>query len=138
MEFWILFQREYREKVCSKTFILSTLLGLVVILGLSFAPAIMDKIKSADKQQIIVLETSGRVTPFLEKNLQDKLPSGEPEFSFQIMNADDSNWSTKKREAIDQLLTGKISAVVEFSSPEAPGKVIWHSKKLKWEEHLLR
>lgn len=131
MEFWILFQREYREKVCSKTFILSTILGLVVILGLSFAPAIMDKIKSADKQEIIVLETSGLVTPFLDINLQDKLPNGEPEFSFQAMNADVSNWSTKKAEAIDQLLTGKISAVVEFSPPEAPGKVIWHSKKIE-------
>lgn len=130
MKFWILIQREYRERVRNKTFIISTLLGLIIILGLSLAPAIFDKIKSADRQQITVIESSGQITAFLEENLQDKLPSGERQFSFQTLNANASDWSTQKKEGLDQLLAGKTSAVLEFFPPDAPERIIWHSKKI--------
>ena len=75
MELLVLIQREYGERVRNKTFIVSTILGLFAILALSFAPAIMDKIKSSDKSQIAILEQNGQVTTYLDEQLQNKFLS---------------------------------------------------------------
>jgi ABC-type Na+ efflux pump, permease component len=130
MRLLVLIQREYAERVRDKTFIISTIFGLLVILGLSFMPAIMDKIKSADKSQIIVLEQTGQVTTYLEEQLQDKLPNGERKFSFQTVLANSSNWADQKKVLLEQLAEGKTSAVLEIAPPGAPDSMIWHSKKI--------
>jgi ABC-2 type transport system permease protein len=126
----VLIQREYGERVRNKTFIVSTIIGLIVILGLSFAPAIMDKIKSADKSKITILEQTGQVTPYLDEQLQTKLPNGDREFSFQAVVANSSNWADQKKVLLDKLLAGETSAVLEIAPPGAADRVIWHSKKI--------
>ncbi len=131
MKLLLLMAREYRERVRSKTFIISTLIGLLVILGLSFAPVIIDKIKSADKSYIAVLEQTGQVTTYLSEHLEDKLPNGEREFTFTATKANNAEWASQKKQLIDELLTGKISAVLEVSPPGASDKVIWHSKQIE-------
>ena len=126
----VLIQREYGERVRNKTFIISTMIGLIVILGLSFAPAIMDKIKSADKSKITILEQTGQVTPYLDEQLQTKLPNGDREFSFQAVVANSSNWADQKKVLLEKLLAGETSAVLEIAPPGADDRVIWHSKKI--------
>jgi ABC-2 type transport system permease protein len=126
----VLIQREYAERVRNKTFIIATVIGLLVILGLSFMPVIMDKIKSADKSQIIVLEQTGQVTTYLDEQLQDKLPNGEREFSLQTVLADPANWADQKKILLEQLAGGKTSAVLEIAPPGAPESMIWHSNKI--------
>jgi len=126
----VLIQREYGERVRNKTFIISTIIGLIVILGLSFAPAIMDKIKSADKSKITILEQTGQVTPYLDEQLQTKLPNGDREFSFQAVVANSSNWADQKKVLLEKLLAGETSAVLEIAPPGADDRVIWHSKKI--------
>ncbi len=126
----VLIQREYAERVRNKTFIIATVIGLLVILGLSFMPVIMDKIKSADKSQIIVLEQTGQVTTYLDEQLQDKLPNGEREFSLQTVLADPANWADQKKILLEQLAGGKTSAVLEIAPPGAPESLIWHSNKI--------
>lgn len=126
----VLIQREYGERVRDKTFIVSTVIGLFVILGLSFAPAIMDKLKSADKSQITILEQTGQVTPYLDQQLQSKLPNGEREFSFQAVVANATDWAEQKKVLLEKLAAGKTSAVLEIAPPSAPDSIIWHSKKI--------
>jgi len=126
----ILIQREYGERVRNKTFIFSTIIGLFIILGLSFAPAIMDKIKSADKSQITVLEQTGQVTSYLDEQLQNKLPNGEREFSFEAVVANSSAWANQKKALLEKLVAGKTSVVLEITPPGAPDSVIWHSKNI--------
>lgn len=130
MELLVLIQREYGERVRNKTFIVSTILGLIAILALSFAPAIMDKIKSADKSQITVLEQTGQVTTYLDGQLQNKLPNGERQFSFQTVVANPTDWADQKKVLIEKLLASETSAVVEIAPPGAPNSVVWHSKKI--------
>jgi len=126
-----LIQREYLQRVRNKTFILTTVIGLLVILGLSFAPVIMDMIKAADKAKVTVLEQSGEVTKYLDSALQDKLPNGEREFAFQVVTAATSaEWPEKLQAAIEELKAGKSSAVLEIAPPQAPGGVVWHAKKI--------
>jgi ABC-2 type transport system permease protein len=129
MELLILIKREYGARVHNKAFIVSTIFGLLVILGLSFAPAIMDKIKSADKSQITVLEQTGQVTTYLEEQLQDKLPNGEREFSFQAVLASSSDWVDQKNDLLEKLVAGKTTAVLEIP-PGAADSFIWHAKNI--------
>lgn len=126
----VLIKREYRERVRNKTFLVSTLIGLIVILGLSFSSAIMDKIKSADRAEIVVLEQTGKIGAYLDQQLQDTLPDGRREFSFRTVTAEAGNWEEKKKNAINELLEGKVTAVLEVSPPEAKTQIRWHSKKL--------
>lgn len=131
MELRVLIQREYGDRVRSKTFIVTTIIGLVVILGLFLAPSIMDKIKSSNKSQITILEQTGQVTTYLDEQLQNKLPSGEREFSFQAVIANSSDWAARKDVLLENLVGGNTSAVLEISPPGAPDSVIWHSKKIE-------
>ena len=131
MELLVLIQREYGERVRNKSFIVTTIIGLFVILGLSFAPAIMDKVKSADRSQIIILEQTGQVTTYLDEQLQNKLPNGEREFSFQAVVANSTDWADQKKVLLENLVAGKTSAVLEIAPPGAPDSVIWHSKKIE-------
>ena len=130
MEIMVLIKREFWERVRNKTFVASTIIGLLVIIGLSCAPAIMDTIKSADKSQITVLEQTGQVTTYLDGQLQDKLPNGEREFSFQAVRANSTDWSKQKQVLLDELIAGKTSAIIEVSPPDAPDGIVWHSKKI--------
>ncbi len=130
MELLVLIQREYSEKIRNKTFIITTIIGLFVILGLSFAPAIMDMIKSANKSQIAILEQTGEITTYLDEQLQNKLPNGEREFTFQADIANTSDWADRKKVLLEKLVAGKTSAVLEIAPPDAPDSVIWHSKKI--------
>ena len=131
MELLVLIQREYVERVRNKTFVVSTIVGLLAILVLSFAPAIMDKIQSADKSQIVILEQTGQVTAYLDEQLQTKLPNGERQFSFQSVVANSSDWAVQKKDLIEKLLADNTtSAVLEIAPPGAPDSVVWHSKKI--------
>ena len=131
MELLVLIQREYVERVRNKTFIVSTIVGLLAILVLSFAPAIMDKIQSADKSQIVILEQTGQVTAYLDEQLQTKLPNGERQFSFQSVVANSTDWADQKKDLIEKFLADNTnSAVLEIAPPGAPDSVVWHSKKI--------
>ncbi|TGE31402.1 ABC transporter permease [Desulfosporosinus sp. Sb-LF] len=131
MRLLVLIQREYVERVRNKTFIISTILGLVMILGLSFAPSIMDKIKSADKSQITILEQTGQITNYLNDQLQSKLPNGERVFSFQAVVANSFDWADRKEVLLKKLVAGQTSAVLEIAPPGAPDSVIWHTKRIE-------
>lgn len=130
MELLVLIRREYGERVRNKTFVVSTIIGFFAIMVLSFAPAIMDKIRSADKSQIAILEQTGQVTAYLDEQLQTKLPNGERQFSFQAVVANSSDWADQKKILLEKLVTGKTSAVLEIAPPDAPSSVIWHSKNI--------
>ena len=130
MELLVLIRREYGERVRNKTFVISTIIGFFAIMVLSFAPAIMDKIRSADKSQIAILEQTGQVTAYLDEQLQTKLPNGERQFSFQAVVANSSDWADQKKILLEKLVTGKTSAVLEIAPPDAPSSVIWHSKNI--------
>ncbi|HZK53456.1 MAG TPA: ABC transporter permease [Desulfosporosinus sp.] len=133
MELLVLIQREYRERVRNKTFIVSTIIGLVAILLLSFAPAIIEKMQAGEKSQIVILEQTGKVTAYLDEQLQTTLPNGERQFSFEAALANSSNWADQKNHLIEELLAdNNTSAFVEVAPPGAPDSVVWHSKKMNF------
>lgn len=130
-ELFVLISREYSQKVREKTFIVSTVIGLLVIIGLSFAPAIQDYIRSSDKMNILVMEETGQMAEYLNTQLSDELPNGEREFDFTAYKTDPGQWETVKEQQIEALLNGEHTAVLEIlPNPGSSPKAIFHSKQI--------
>ena len=64
----IIIQREFNERVRKKSFIISTLLMPLLMVGLMAAPALIMKFSSGDTKQIAVIDQSGVIAPNLEND----------------------------------------------------------------------
>ena len=64
----IIIQREFNERVRKKSFIVTTLLMPVLMLGLMLAPALMMRYASGQTKTIVVIDRSGLVAQHLESS----------------------------------------------------------------------
>lgn len=62
----IIIQREFNERVRKKSFIITTLLMPVLMIGLMAAPALIMQFSRGDEKVIAVIDDSGQVAPKLE------------------------------------------------------------------------
>ena len=60
--------REFNERVRKKSFIITTLLMPVLMLGLMLAPALMMRYAAGETKSIVVVDRSGLVGPRLESS----------------------------------------------------------------------
>lgn len=63
---WLIVAREFNERVRKKSFIVTTLLMPVLMLGLMLAPALMMRYASGQTKTIVVIDRSGLVAQHLE------------------------------------------------------------------------
>ena len=61
----IIIQREFNERVRKKSFIITTLLMPVLMIGLMAAPALIMQFSRGDEKVIAVIDDSGLVAPKL-------------------------------------------------------------------------
>ena len=64
----IIIQREFNERVRKKSFIITTLLMPVLMIGLMAAPALIMQFSRGDEKVIAVIDDSGLVAPKLEND----------------------------------------------------------------------
>ena len=64
----IIIGREFNERVRKKSFIVSTLLMPVLLLGLMLAPALIMQFSRGETKRIAVIDRSGLVLPQLESD----------------------------------------------------------------------
>lgn len=64
----IIIQREFNERVRKKSFIITTLLMPVLMIGLMIAPAMIMKYSGGDEKRIAVIDESGLVAPQLQSD----------------------------------------------------------------------
>ena len=86
----IIIGREFNERVRKKSFIITTLLMPLLMIGLMFAPMLIMKYSRGDEKQIAVIDESGLVAP--------KLQSGE-ELVFQTT---DLSTAAARKELTDK------------------------------------
>ena len=103
----IIIQREFNERVRKKSFIITTLLMPLLMIGLMFAPMLIMKYSRGDEKQIAVIDDSGLIAP--------QLQSGE-ELVFQTT---DLSTEAARKELTDkqlaELLTkGKTGTIRGF------------------------
>ena len=65
---WLIVAREFNERVRKKSFIVTTLLMPVLMLGLMLAPALMMRYASGETKTIVVIDRSGLVAQHLESS----------------------------------------------------------------------
>ena len=77
---WLIVFREYRQRVRATSFKVTTAIGFVLILGLAFAPTILNSVQSATGgSTIAVVDPGENLSPTLRNALPGKLPNGEPQ-----------------------------------------------------------
>lgn len=63
---WLIVAREFNERVRKKSFIITTLLMPLLMIGLMFAPMLIMKYSRGDEKQIAVIDDSGLIAPQLQ------------------------------------------------------------------------
>ncbi|MBQ2877411.1 MAG: ABC transporter permease, partial [Bacteroidaceae bacterium] len=64
----IIIQREFKERVQKKSFIITTLLTPLLMVGLMVAPMLIMTYSESEQKNIIVVDDSGIVAPQLQDN----------------------------------------------------------------------
>ena len=63
---WLIVAREFNERVRKKSFIITTLLMPLLMVGLMFAPMLIMKYSGGDEKHIAVIDESGLIAPRLQ------------------------------------------------------------------------
>ena len=87
--------REFYQRVRKRSFILSTILTPLLMVGLMVAPILMSTIDNAPTKQIVVLDKSSQIMPLLESN--DKV-------IFSIAEGDEQEFISSQVEGKDGCL----------------------------------
>ena len=74
---WLIVTREFNERVRKKSFIVTTLLMPVLMLGLMMAPALMMRYASGDTKTVVVIDRSGLVAQHLESGDEVRFETSE-------------------------------------------------------------
>ena len=103
----IIIGREFNERVRKKSFIITTLLMPLLMIGLMFAPMLIMKYSRGDEKQIAVIDESGLVAP--------KLQSGE-ELVFQTtdLSTDAARKELTDKQLAELLTKGKTGTIRGF------------------------
>lgn len=86
---WLILAREYRQRVRAWSFQITTALGALLILGLAFAPALLDRIQSATGGSIVALvEPEPGLAESLRAALPEELPNDEPRTRIEVADSE--------------------------------------------------
>lgn len=77
---WTILLREYRERVQRRSFLIGTILGPLLMIGLMVVPILITETTTQSTLRINVVDDTGELFPLLQKMLADTLESGEPRF----------------------------------------------------------
>lgn len=126
----VIIGREYMQRVKQKSFAIVTIIGVLVILVLSLAPGLLDKIKTADRLNFAVLAQDGSVADYLQSALQEKLPDGEPRYNLtESIQASPADWEGQKTRLLGDVRE-KGTILLEVFPPGSPQTVTWYSAKV--------
>jgi len=73
-------KREFKTKILTKGFIIGTILGPILILGIVFGPAYFMTLSEEKTQKIAVVDETGNLFDRLTKVFDDTLKNGEPRY----------------------------------------------------------
>ena len=138
MSAWLIIQREFRTRVRTKGFIGATIIGLVAIVALNVAPALLESVFGGKQITIAVVDPGSSATDGgetlldrLQAQLPDTLPNGERRFVLIKAAGDRASLEQQVRAgAIDAYLVappsspgGPASARFEFVALDSAGAI---------------
>lgn len=124
---WILIKREFLTNVVTKGFIISTILGPILLIGISLGPAYFMSLSSDEPVTIRVVDQSGLIFNKLEKVFDDTLKNGQPQFIFSEIS---QAVFQKKKEEIKKEVESGLADGVLIVDPDIleEGRVTYMSK----------
>ena len=126
----IIIQREFNERVRKKSFIITTLLMPVLMIGLMAAPALIMQFSRGDEKVIAVIDDSGLVAPKLENDEEirfetTELPTEEArkqlteKFGVLYIGGDILKNPNNVRLSLESNITGQIERILEAEKLKA-------------------
>lgn len=112
----LILAREYRQRIRARSFQITTALGFVLILGLAFAPAILDRVESATAgSTVAVVQPEPRLVDTLRSALPETLPNGEPRTEIRAVGSESTAERRIDNGEFDGMLISQVSGDGETS-----------------------
>ena len=102
-------RREYLERVRSKVFVISTLIGPLLIIGLALVPPLLMQRQRGKPLRVAILDETGALRAAAEESLGRRRAAGEKRF--EIVPPDGDPATLRARLAAD-VIAGRIDAYV--------------------------
>jgi ABC-2 type transport system permease protein len=103
-------RREYLERVRSKLFLISTLLGPLLVIGLTLVPGLLMQKQRGKPLRVAILDETGRLGAAAEQSLLRRRAAGEQRF--EIAAAGDAGAAGAKQRLSDDVVAGRLDALV--------------------------
>ena len=127
---WTIIKREYKESVFKKSFIISTLLTPILLIGMGTIPSLLLMMDSDEQTVISVLDESGYVAPQLKDSLTDTLKNGQPKFIINILEITSSKTELINQQK-NQIENSLIDGFLEIPKDvDEKGKINYYTKNV--------
>ena len=103
-------RREYLERVRSKLFLISTLVGPLLVIGLTLVPGMLMQKQRGKPLRVAILDETGALGASAEQSLARRRASGEQRF--EIAPAGDARAPGARQRLSDEVVSGRLDALV--------------------------
>lgn len=103
-------KREYKTKIFTKGFVISTLLGPIIIIGIVFSPLLFQSYSEDQTMVIQVVDRSGLLTDKLHELFSDTLENGQPRYI--TLPLKDSIYETGKEQFYQAIEEGHVKMLL--------------------------
>lgn len=128
---WIIIKNEYKQSVLKKGFIISTILGPVIMLSLVFIPALLIKMEVEESVRLKIIDYSGFTYQVLTEKLDQKLSDGQDKYILDKLDIKPEDFLTQKEDLKTEVFDEKINGFILISKDVIDnGKVEFYAKNV--------
>lgn len=132
-------QREYKESVRKKSFIIGTLLGPVAIAGMILIPALLAEVTSERRHRIAVMDETGEIYDKLVGSLRDTLSDGRPKYILSLVQAEEEHLNEVKKDLAQKVNRDVLDAYVVIGKHVfTDGNSEYHAKNVSNLAEIMR
>jgi ABC-2 type transport system permease protein len=110
-------RREYLERVRSKLFVVSTLIGPLLVVGLTLAPGLLMQKERGKPLRVAILDETGALRGAAEESLVRRRASGEQRF--EIVPAGDGAAAAVRQRLSADVIAGRLDGFVTLPADVA-------------------
>lgn len=133
---WTIIKREFVSKVLTRTFLIATLLGPVLLVGIYLIPFLVDWSGGEEPLYVHMVDESGLFGNQLTSLFPDTLSSGRPRFVVTSIPPD--VYSRDKADFENSVLTGDIDAIVVIPTNVLQQDSVIYRVKKAWQTKSLQ
>lgn len=114
---WPVVRREYLERVRSKLFVISTLIGPLLVMGITVVPGLLMQQQRGKPLRLAILDETGALRAAAEDSLRRRKASGEGRF--EIVPAAEGDPETVRAKLSADVIAGRIDGYVALPADVA-------------------